>query len=332
VTEATGGISTIICAYTEERWDALLAAVESVRQQTLPPDEIIVVIDHNPALLARARAQIAAATVIANTEARGLSGARNTGLAVAQGAIIAFMDEDAAAAADWLARLSACYRNPRVLGAGGAIEPDWQSGRPAWFPVEFDWVVGCTYRGMPTTPTPVRNLIGCNMSFRRGVFTQAGTFQNGIGRVGTLPVGCEETELCIRLAQLAPDGLLQYDPQARVHHRVPAARARWAYFRSRCYNEGRSKALVARLVGSRDALATERSYTLRTLPQGAARGLADALRGDVAGLLRAGAIVSGLLITAAGYLVGKAEGRRAARSGGAQAAPHVSPARNAGSQ
>jgi hypothetical protein len=185
---------------------------------------------------------------------------------------------------------------------------------------------------MPTTLTPVRNLIGCNMSFRRRAFTQAGTFQNGIGRVGTLPVGCEETELCIRLAQIAPDGLLLYDPQARVLHRVPAGRARWGYFRSRCYNEGRSKALVARLVGSRDGLATERSYTLRTLPQGAARGLADTLRGDSAGLLRAGAIVSGLLITVAGYLAGKAEAMRANRSGSAPAAPTVSPARNAGSQ
>jgi hypothetical protein len=109
---------------------------------------------------------------------------------------------------------------------------------------------------------------------------------------------------------------------------VPAARARWGYFRSRCYNEGRSKALVARLVGAHDGLATERSYTLRTLPQGVAGGLADALGGDGAGLLRAGAIIAGLLITAAGYLAGKAEGLRA----GTPMAAAISPARNARSQ
>ena len=329
MTEATSSISVIICAYTEQRWDALCAAVNSMQQQSLPPDEIIVVIDYNPTLFERAHAQIAAATVVANAHTRGLSGARNTGLDVAHGAIIAFMDEDAAAAPDWLARISASYSDPRVLGVGGAIEPDWQCGRPAWFPTEFDWVIGCTYRGMPTTSTPVRNLIGCNMSFRREVFTQAGIFQSGMGRVGTLPVGCEETEFCIRLAQLVPGSVLQYDPQARVSHHVPATRARWAYFRSRCYNEGRSKALVAGLVGSHDGLATERSYTLRTLPQGVVRGIADALRGDGAGLLRAGAIVAGLLITAGGYVVGKAEGQHRAMR--APVAPPVGAIRNAGS-
>lgn len=314
MTSISGGVSVIICAYTEARWEALLAAVESLQRQTLPPDEVVVVIDHNPALFERARARLTEITVIANNQARGLSGARNSGLAIARGAIIAFMDEDAAAAPDWLARLIACYDQPAILGVGGAIEPAWQSGRPRWFPSEFDWVVGCTYTGMPTSTAPVRNLIGCNMSFRREVFERVGGFQHGIGRIGALPVGCEETELCIRLAQNWPGAQLRYEPAARVSHRVPAERARWGYFRSRCYNEGRSKALVARLVGARDGLASERAYTQRTLPLGFAGGLRDSLRGDLSGLLRAGAIVFGLATTVLGYAAGKAAVRGAAPS------------------
>jgi GT2 family glycosyltransferase len=309
MTEAAADFSVVICAYTEARWDALCAAVESLHRQSVPPREIVVVIDHNPALLDRARAGLPGATVLPNTQQRGLSGARNSGIAAAQGALIAFMDEDAQAAPDWLARLAAHYANPRVLGVGGAIEPLWQAGRPGWFPDEFDWVVGCTYRGMPTAPAPVRNLIGCNMSFRRLVFETVGGFRHGIGRVGTLPVGCEETELCIRVRQHWPLGELVYDPAARVLHQVPAQRGAWRYFRARCYGEGRSKAQVARLVGAGDGLSAERGYTLRTLPRGVARGLADtALRGDLAGLARAGAIAGGLAATTAGYALGAAAG------------------------
>jgi len=99
-----------------------------------------------------------------------------------------------------------------------------------------------------------------------------------------------------------------YDPRVRVQHRVPTSRGRWAYFRSRCYAEGISKALVSRFVGSQDALSSERAYTMRTLPLGVARGLAAALQRDLAGPARAAAIVAGLAFTTAGYLRGTLQG------------------------
>ncbi len=314
---APGAFSVVICAYTLARWDELVACVESVRQQTLPPREIIVVVDHNPALLERVRAQIAGVIAIENKEPRGLSGARNSGIAIAQGDVIAFLDEDSAAAPDWLARLRAGYTD-QVIGVGGAIEPVWLNGRPRWFPPEFDWVVGCTFLGMSETPTRVRNLIGCNMSFRREVFQQFGGFTSGIGRVGTQPVGCEETEFCIRARQRSPQGELLYDPRARVYHRVPPNRAAWNYFRARCYAEGLSKALISRLVGAQAGLASERAHTFRVLPRGVVRGLADAcLRRDVMGLARASAIIAGLALTTAGFLIGAISGMIAARQRGA---------------
>ena len=297
-------VSVIICAYTEARWQELQDAVASIHAQSVQAQEIIVVIDHNPNLFARACAKLTGVTVIENQEEQGLSGARNSGIAAAQGAILAFMDEDAIAEADWLARLLPAYQEPTVLGVGGAIVARWASGRPQWFPQEFDWVVGCTYRGLPTTTAPVRTLIGCNMSFRREVFATVGGFRDGMGRVGTRPVGCEETELCIRIRQQWPHAILRYEPQARVLHHVPPQRATWGYFRARCYAEGLSKAQVAHFVGANQGLATERTYTLQTLPQGVLRGLFDLLRCDGAGLLRALAIITGLLITTLGYLSG----------------------------
>src|SRR5581483_12443163 len=101
-------------------------------------------------------------------------GARNTGVSVATGSVCAFLDDDAEAAPDWLAWLVKAYADKDVLGVGGAIEPAWQDRRPEWFPEEFDWVVGCSYRGMPVISADTRNLIGANMSFRRDVLVNVG--------------------------------------------------------------------------------------------------------------------------------------------------------------
>jgi glycosyltransferase involved in cell wall biosynthesis len=297
-------VSVVICVYTEERWDDIVAAVESVRRQTIPALETVIVVDHNPTLLDRVRRGLPDVVAIENTQPRGLSGARNCGIAVARGDLIAFLDDDAVAAPDWLAWLTQALADPSVLGAGGHVEPAWVEARPAWFPQEFQWTVGCSYRGLPRSTTRVRNPFGGCTCTRRAVFEGVGGFRSEIGRVGKRPLGCEETELSIRAHQRWPFGTFLYEPRAKIRHRVPPERTRFSYFRARCYAEGLSKARVARLVGSRDGLASERSYTLFTLPTGVLAGLRDTVvRGDRSGLARAGAIVAGFAFTTAGYVM-----------------------------
>jgi hypothetical protein len=306
------GVSTssvVICAYTEDRWDRILMAVESLRNQTLPATEIILVVDHNPTLYARLSAEFPAVTVLENKWQRGLSGARNTGIGAASGELVAFLDDDAAAYPDWLKFLTAAYDDPSVIGVGGLTVADWETARPAWMPSEFDWVIGCNYTGMPPSGAQVRNLLGGNMSFRREVFDLVEGFQTGIGReAGKRPEGCEETVFCIMVGQRSPQSKMVMEHRAVVSHFVPAKRARFSYFVSRCHAEGISKARVARTVGSVDGLAAERAYTTRTLPLGVARGLADLCRGHLGGLGRAAAIVSGLTVTAFGYFVARLGG------------------------
>ena len=302
-------ISVVICAYKDDRWEELQAAVESVRRQTFPSAETIVVVDHNTALLERVRIRLPGASAVENKGPRGLAGARNSGVDAARGEVIAFLDDDAAASPQWLEGIHQGYQDPNVAGVGGTIEPMWESGKPRWFPEEFGWVVGCTYLGMPTEEKPVRNLIGCNMSFRQKIFDELGGFRLGYG--------CDETEFCIRILQHWPQKLLLYRPQASVQYRVPGDRANLNYFRTRCYFEGRSKAVISWLVGARDGLASERAYTFSTLPRGILRGFSDALlRQDVYGLGRSAAIAFGLAATAAGYLSGKLSVAEAARERG----------------
>ncbi len=213
---------------------------------------------------------------------------------------------------DWLRHFAEGYADPRVMAVGGRTMPIWASGRrPAWFPEEFDWVVGCTYKGLPPGRARVRNVLGGNASFRRTAFAAAGGFATGIGRDGDKrPLGCEETELCIRLSRARPDAILLMDDRAVIHHRVPAPREHFAYFRTRTYAEGLSKALVARSVGSDKGLESERRYTTRILPAGVARGLRDALLARPGGAGRAGAIVAGVLTAAGGYVLGSVRARR----------------------
>jgi glycosyltransferase involved in cell wall biosynthesis len=296
-------ISVVICAYTEHRWDDVLSAVASVRDQRHAPYEIIVVVDHNSELLARLRAELPDVKVIPNSGDRGLSGGRNTGVAASRGDVVAFLDDDAIAEAGWLEAMADGYIAAAVSGVGGLTLPLWDDTAPRWFPDEFAWVIGCSYQGMLTGP--IRNLMGGNASFRREVFEVAGGFRSGIGRTqGGRPLGCEETEFCIRLHQAAPETVLLYDDRAVIWHRVPQSRSGFHYFRSRCYAEGLSKAQVTRSVGRSDGLSSERRHALVELPRGVVRGLRDVVAGDPSGLGRAASIVAGLAFTTAGYVAG----------------------------
>ncbi|OGO65651.1 MAG: hypothetical protein A2029_02310 [Chloroflexi bacterium RBG_19FT_COMBO_47_9] len=243
--------------------------------------------------------------MIENKERRGLSGARNSGVALSTGEVVAFIDEDAAADNAWVENLLSSYQYPQVIGVGGEVRPEWTVPPPGWFPEEFHWVVGCSYKGLPEVKAPVRNPIGCNMSFRRQALISAGGFRNGVGRIGTLPVGCEETELTIRLRQQNPNSVYLYQPRAVVMHKVPEWRLKWRYFIQRCYSEGISKALVTHYVGSTDGLSSERRYVIYTLPKGIFSGLLEAItRRRLSGFKRAAAIIVGLMITTTGYLAG----------------------------
>jgi GT2 family glycosyltransferase len=323
--------TVVICVYTEKRWDDIVDAVHSVQAQDVRAHETIVLVDHNAALLSRARQAFGpgGVRVLPNTKRQGLSGARNTAIEAASGDVVVFLDDDASARPGWLAALLEPYSDPTVMAVGGVAHPRWPvrrssagariDTRPRVLPGatpddgdatgELDWIVGCTYTGQPTGQAEVRNLMGCNMSLRREVFTRVGGFAEDIGRIGRNPLGCEETELCIRARQVygaAGEKIrIVFEPRAVVDHRVSPDRVGWAYLRRRCWAEGLSKAAVSRLVGSGDALSTERDYVATILPNAVVRELRQKR------LTSAAAVVVALGFTGAGYLRGRLPGATA---------------------
>jgi glycosyltransferase involved in cell wall biosynthesis len=290
--------SVVICAYTMDRWDDLNAAVASIRDQTLPAREIIVVVDNNDVLLERAGREIEGVVVVPNSNVRGLCGGRMTGAEFSTAPVIAFLDDDAMADEHWLEELLIPYQDHRVLGVGGYIEPLWRAPCPGWFPIEFNWIIGCTYRGMRVgNGGEVRNMIGANMSVRADVLRESGGFAGQMGRIGGGKASantCDDTEFCIRVAKMF-DGTWIYRPQASVRHVVTPERTTWKYFLHRCRMEGTSKAVLTGLAGTRDGLGSERRYIL-TLAH-------SVLRYTVTGKIgRAAAVSMGLATTALAYL------------------------------
>jgi GT2 family glycosyltransferase len=290
--------AVILPAHDPARFHELQAAVAAVQSQN--PDEIIVAIDHSPELLELARRELAGVTVVPNRYGRGVSGTRNSGAEASDADLLVFLDSDTIPQPGWLAALAAAFADPGVVGAGGGIDPLWER-RPAWLPDEFLWAYGASYPGQPQTPGPVRNVWSANMAVRADAFWAVGGFRTDFGKVGSRSRP-EDTELCVRVAA-ASGGQWLYVPQARVYHRVPERYGTLRYFLSRCYNEGRGKIAMNRLVPGRQTLGPERSY-LRSLPRAVWRGIADAVRGrDPLGVRRAGAVLAGLAAAGAGAVI-----------------------------
>jgi glucosyl-dolichyl phosphate glucuronosyltransferase len=131
---------------------------------------------------------------------------------------------------------------------------------------------------------------------RRDDLGRIGGFSDRLGRVGSLPAGCEETMMGIELSRRDPAARIVRSTSFAVSHAVPLDRTTPAYFLRRCYHEGRSKAILTRLCGPQSSLDSEKTYTTRTLPA----GLWHARRRPG----RLLALVAGLVVTVGGYLSG----------------------------
>jgi glucosyl-dolichyl phosphate glucuronosyltransferase len=307
-------VSVIICAYTEDRWSLLEDSIASVEAQTAPPAEIILCIDHNEELLRRCerrfvwgrQANAIPLTVVANKYDGHLGSARNTAAEIASGEVLAFLDDDAAATVNWLEQLIAPFSDPGVAAVGGAPLPRFAKQRPRWFPFEFDWVFGCAYNGLPSTRAKLAHLIGANMSVRRSALREVGGFHSD---------NHDDMDMCHRLAFAGFDVI--YEPLAVVSHFVPAARTTWHYFWRRCYfvNQGKVEAFA----NMQDAahLGAEFDFVKRMMTRNLPAEVGQAFRGDVYGLVRAGAMAAGVALAGLGHLSGELRLRRSRRRSGA---------------
>ena len=272
-------VSVVICTYAMDIYDDFAECVESVRNQTHDGVEIVIVVDGTADVYERVQADYGDDEDIVthcNAENVGLLESRNTGVELATGDVVAFIDDDAVADEAWIERLMAAYDEQDAIAAGGRMTPQWVAGEPAYLPEEFYWLVGVTHRGFADGPGEVRNTFGSNIYFRRDVFRELGGFDSQIGgRQGDKNLQGGETELCARMREEYGHGVY-YVPEATVAHKVFEYRTEFFWLVERAFWQGYSKRVMERLVPGSDDDETD---FLKQL-------LAEFIPGRCTGLLR----------------------------------------------
>lgn len=297
-------VSVIVCAYTLDRWELLNESLQSVTRQDFQPLEVILCIDHNEELYKRCVAELAPTLaeapwefrVIQNKFETRLGGARTSAAEIATGDVLAFLDDDASASSSWLRLLTRPYKDPKVVGVGGAPIADFETARPRWFPYECHWIFGCAYRGLPERLGPIDHLIGANMSIRREALMSWGGFQSD---------NHDDMDLSHRTIHAYGARALLYEPDAIVHHFVPKARLTWSYFWRRCFYVNRGKVQAFRDMNEASNLRAEVRFALRSLSRALFFEGRDLLRGDPYAPVRYLALVCALALGATGAVAGR---------------------------
>ena len=239
-------VSVVVCGYTLERTTALTECVESVLGQTYEPLEVVLVIDGNDELAAVMTERFGdeeTVRIVENERNRGISYSRTEGARHATGDIVAFIDDDAVAEPDWLERLVETYEETDAIAVGGYVAPNWVDERPAFFPAEFYWLVGCTERGFAEDGEEVRNTYGSNISYRREPFLEVGGYDVNTGRKGDRHVQAHEAPVGIRLLEEYGRGMI-YVEDAVVHHTLFSYRGEFLWLVFRSFWQGFSKRVM----------------------------------------------------------------------------------------
>lgn len=216
-------VSVVIC--TRNRPEALVRCLDSLASQI---DEIleIVVVDNAPEFPQTAAAIAGRPKVRYVAEPRpGLSIARNSGMRVSTGDIIAFTDDDVVVHPHWVRRLRAAFDRPDILCVTGLVLPlNLATDAQLYFEVArggfgqgfatllFRESLFQTYR---TVGPPVWQIgAGANMALLRPALGRVGGFDE---RLGAGAAGCsEDSEFWYRVLSAGYD--CRYDPAAVVFH------------------------------------------------------------------------------------------------------------------
>lgn len=232
-------ITAAICTYN--RYDLLPKAIASLGRQSLGAEDFeIVVVDNSPdpamsADIAKGYREIANLVWLVE-ETPGLSNARNVAARRARAPLIAFMDDDAIAAPDWLKTYVSVFDNfgAEAQVAGGRVDPIWGVPQPKWLP---DSLLGnvsvVNWGGHDRFAAKGEWVAGTNIAFRIDALIAAGGFSVHLGRTrgGQALLSNDETDVIERMA--TNGARLIYAPNAVVQHLVPAERLTQEWFRRR---------------------------------------------------------------------------------------------------
>jgi glycosyltransferase involved in cell wall biosynthesis len=237
-------VSDVVC--TRNRPELLRRALSSLNRQTLDRQRFQVIVVDNGNGQGGEIARAARADIVLREHSPGLSRSRNTGWRAARTALVAFLDDDAEAAPDWLERAVDVFSASRATSVGGPILPLYDSPPPTWFRDEYElrtWGDGERFL------EPGESLSGSNMFIDRSLLAEVSGFDERLGMRGErLSVG-EETDLFERLWQ-RPNMAVVYSPHLVVRHRVASFKTTVIYQLRRNAASGEAWAVRQNLGGA----------------------------------------------------------------------------------
>lgn len=200
-------LSIIVC--THNRSGSLRAALNHLFSlQTGELSIEIIVVDNNSTddtaeVVRELRANAPVAIRCAFEAAQGISHARNTGLALARGAVVAFTDDDIEVSPGWALQIVEAFTaHPEVDCVGGRVLPIWPPGVPSWL-TRDRWapLAILDYGNEPLylSDDDPRCLVGANLAFRRDVFARIGGFSPAVQRVKDGIGSIEDHEFLLRM-------------------------------------------------------------------------------------------------------------------------------------
>jgi succinoglycan biosynthesis protein ExoM len=230
-------ISVCICTYKRP---GMVDTLASVAAQVLPAGfQIeIVVVDNDQARSAEAvvRAWIADTRVpvkYAVEPTKNIALARNRAISLANGELLAFIDDDEVADSDWLKALVSGARKYRADVVLGRVEALYPPKTPAWFvaadPLSKIWGPSGMFCATGSS---------ANALLDRAVVRASGVrFDKAFGRTGG-----EDTDFFDRLHAMGAKIVVAND--AVVRERVSSDRIAYAYLRRRAVRAGQSYGII----------------------------------------------------------------------------------------
>ncbi len=218
-------LSVIIASYNSG--NLLKECLDSLQNQRTEKTYEVIVVDSSPnGLPPGIRERFPKVRWYWFPERKFCGEARNFGLSVSRGELIAFIDADCRAEPDWIDNILDAHQSP-YLAIGGAIANgnlDSLIGWGAYFCEFSQW--------MPNTPSkPLRDIAATNMSYKRKAFEIFGPLIEG--------TYSSDTEFHWRLGRNGHQ--LQFHPSLRVsHHNIQHL---WKFLKHE-FEHGRSFAKV----------------------------------------------------------------------------------------
>jgi GT2 family glycosyltransferase len=230
----------------------LAPCLEALQSQTLPRDayEVIVVDDGSREPVSVPTTSAVAIRLVRLPESRGPAGARNAGVGVARGEILAFTDDDCRPDPAWLEGGHRALEKGLDLVAGRTL-PDGGEHGP------FDYAMN--------VPGPDPRYSTCNVFYRRETFERVGGFSDAFYSRSEYHLG-EDSDLAWRAIESGARA--GYAADALVYHAVRVQTFR-QYLRSRRRLEGLVP-LVKRHPGIKQAHFARHCYSVTHLFTGLA--------------------------------------------------------------